>query len=61
MHRAHEWIARTAQDETDATLLVHPTVGPTLPEDVEPLARVQAIDALVGARFDAARTLLAHS
>src|SRR5262245_33012991 len=59
MHRAQEWIARTAQAETDATLLVHSTTGPSLPDDVEPLARMRAIDALVRERFDPTRTLLA--
>ena len=59
MHRSHEWMARTAQAELDATLLVHPTVGPSLPGDVDPFTRLRAIEALVRARFDSGRTLLA--
>jgi sulfate adenylyltransferase len=59
MHRVHEWIAKTAQDDVGGTLLVHPTVGPSMADDADPCTRVRAIRALVRAHFDPARTVLA--
>jgi sulfate adenylyltransferase len=59
MHAAHEWITKTAQAEVGGTLLLHPTVGPSMPDDVDAVTRVRAIRALFHAHYDATRALLA--
>lgn len=59
MHGAHEWITKTAQAEVGGVLLLHPTVGPSMPDDVDAITRVRAIHDLFHASYDAQRTLLA--
>jgi sulfate adenylyltransferase len=59
MHAAHEWIVKTARSEIGGVLLIHPTVGPSMPDDVDAVTRVRAIRDLVRARFDASDTVLA--
>jgi sulfate adenylyltransferase len=59
LHRAHEWITKQAQTAVGGALLIHPTVGPTLPDDLEEALRVRAIQAVVAADYDPARVLLA--
>jgi sulfate adenylyltransferase len=59
MHGAHEWITKAALEEVGGTLLLHPTVGPTMPDDVDTATRLRAIAALHHAHFDPSRSLLA--
>lgn len=59
LHGAHEWITKAALDEVGGALLLHPTVGPSLPDDVDVPTRVRAVEALVAAHYDPARTLFA--
>ena len=59
LHRAHEWITKAAQRQVGGVLLVHPTVGPALPDGIDDVTRLRAIQALVAAHYDPRRTLLA--
>jgi sulfate adenylyltransferase len=59
LHRAHEELTRRAAEALDATLLLHPAVGLTKPGDVDHATRVRACRALVRARFEPGRVLLA--
>jgi len=47
MHRGHEEICRRAMQIADATLLLHPTIGPTPAGDVDPHTRVRTYKALI--------------
>ena len=58
MHRAHEEMTRRATRKIDGTLLLHPAVGLTRPEDVDHYTRVRTYKALVDNHYDAGRTLL---
>jgi sulfate adenylyltransferase len=47
IHRAHwELVARALKENKDAVVLLHPTVGPTQPGDIDGLTRVATYEAL---------------
>ena len=56
MHRIHEELTKRAQQAVGGTLLIHPTVGVTRPQDVGYALRVEAYEALVRAYYDPSRT-----
>jgi sulfate adenylyltransferase len=58
IHRAHEWLTRTAAAAVDGTLLIHPVVGMTKPGDLDHFTRVRCYQALADKYYDADRTLL---
>jgi sulfate adenylyltransferase len=58
IHRAHEWLTRTAAEAVDGTLLIHPVVGMTKPGDLDHFTRVRCYQALVDRYYDPQRTLL---
>lgn len=58
MHRIHEELTKRAQKEVGGTLLIHPAVGVTRPQDVGYALRVEAYEALVQNYYDPSRTLL---
>jgi sulfate adenylyltransferase len=47
MHRAHFELTRRAASEADAKLLLHPVVGMTKPDDVDPDIRVRCYHAIL--------------
>jgi sulfate adenylyltransferase len=58
MHRIHEEITKRAARRVGGTLLIHPAVGVTRPQDVHHALRVEAYEVLVREYYDAATTLL---
>ena len=58
MHRIHEELTKRAARAVDGTLLIHPAVGVTRPQDVHHALRVEAYEVLVHNYYDAATTLL---
>jgi sulfate adenylyltransferase len=58
IHRAHEWLTRTAAEAVSGTLLIHPVVGMTKPGDLDHFTRVRCYQALCDRYYDASRTLL---
>nr|XP_061810478.1 probable bifunctional SAT/APS kinase [Nerophis lumbriciformis] len=59
LHRAHEELARRAIDAVDGTLLLHPTVGLTQPDDIDYFTRVRTYQAVVDGYLDPERVVLA--
>jgi sulfate adenylyltransferase len=57
IHRAHEYVCKSAQEITDG-LLIHPLVGETKSGDINAATRMKAIHALVGKYFNGATTLV---
>ena len=47
MHRAHYELTRRAMEEYDASLLIHPVVGPTKPGDIDYVTRVKCYHAIL--------------
>jgi sulfate adenylyltransferase len=58
MHRAHEELTKRAAARVDGTLLIHPVVGMTNPDDVDYYTRVRCYRALVERYYDPSKTLL---
>jgi sulfate adenylyltransferase len=58
MHRIHEELTKRAASAVGGSLLIHPAVGVTRPQDVPHALRVEAYEALVGNYYDPATTLL---
>ncbi|MGH8999327.1 MAG: sulfate adenylyltransferase [Acidimicrobiia bacterium] len=58
LHRAHFELTRRAATEAGANLLLHPTVGPTRPGDLDAAVRVRCYQAVM-ARYPAGEAMLA--
>ena len=58
MHRIHEELTKRALDEVGGTLLIHPAVGVTRPQDVHHALRVEAYEVLAANYYDPSQTLL---
>jgi sulfate adenylyltransferase len=58
MHRIHEELTKRAAQAVGGSLLIHPAVGVTKPEDVHHALRVEAYEVLVKNYYDPADTLL---
>ena len=58
MHRIHEELTKRALQAAGGTLLIHPAVGVTRPQDVAAALRVEAYEVLVDNYYDPSRTLL---
>jgi sulfate adenylyltransferase len=58
MHRIHEELTKRALRTVGGTLLIHPAVGVTRPQDVAAALRVEAYEVLVKNYYDPADTLL---
>jgi sulfate adenylyltransferase len=58
MHRAHEVLTKSAADEADGSLLIHPVIGATGDNDAGHYARVRCYKVLIEKYFDRERTLL---
>jgi sulfate adenylyltransferase len=58
MHRPEYELARRAAATVDASLLIHPMVGPTRPGQIDPYTRVRCYDAVMR-RCDVRTTMLA--
>ncbi len=58
MHRIHEELTKRALETVGGTLLIHPAVGVTRPQDVDYALRVEVYEALVRNHYDPAVTLL---
>jgi sulfate adenylyltransferase len=58
MHRIHEELTKRALQAVGGTLLIHPAVGVTRPQDVGATLRVEAYEVLVENYYDQSRTLL---
>ena len=58
MHRIHEELTKRAARAVGGTLLIHPAVGVTRPQDVHHALRVEAYEVLVRDYYDPATTLL---
>jgi sulfate adenylyltransferase len=58
MHRIHEELTKRAAQAVGGSLLIHPAVGVTKPEDVHHALRVEAYEVLVRNYYDPGTTLL---
>jgi len=58
MHRIHEELTKRALKTVGGTLLIHPAVGVTRPQDVAAALRVEAYEVLVKNYYDPSDTLL---
>jgi len=58
VHRAHEALMQKAIEITDATLLLHPVVGPTKDGDIDHFTRVRVYREVVEKAFPAGRAAL---
>ena len=58
MHRSHEELTKRATEAVAGSLLIHPTVGVTRPDDLDYFTRVRCVQSLVATNYDAARTHL---
>ena len=58
MHRIHEELTKRAASAVGGTLLIHPAVGVTRPQDVHHTLRVEAYEVLVRNYYDPSTTLL---
>jgi sulfate adenylyltransferase len=58
MHRIHEELTKRAARAVGGSLLIHPAVGVTRPQDVHHRLRVEAYEVLVRNYYDPATTLL---
>jgi sulfate adenylyltransferase len=59
IHRVHEEMTKLAAEKIGGALLLHPSVGMTMPGDVDYFTRVRTYIALVGKYYDRKNTLLA--
>jgi len=57
IHRAHEYILKSAQENNDG-LLIHPVVGETKPDDIPYNVRMQCYQVLMDKYFNKNHTLL---
>lgn len=57
IHRAHEYILKSAQENNDG-LLIHPVVGETKPDDIPYNVRMQCYQVLVDKYFNKKHTML---
>jgi sulfate adenylyltransferase len=58
MHRIHEELTKRAIKEVGGTLIIHPAVGVTRPQDVDHALRARAYEVLVDNYYDPSDTLL---
>jgi sulfate adenylyltransferase len=58
IHRAHEALTKRAIAEFDGSLLLHPVVGLTKPDDIDVYTRVRCYRALTERYYDSDRTIL---
>lgn len=58
IHRAHEEMTKRAAESINGTLLLHPVVGMTKPNDVDYFTRVRAYRKLVENHYETDKTLL---
>ena len=58
MHRIHEELTKRAASAVGGTLLIHPAVGVTRPQDVHHRLRVEAYEVLVHNYYDPSTALL---
>jgi sulfate adenylyltransferase len=58
LHRIHEELTKRAHRTVGGTLLIHPAVGVTRPQDVGAALRVEAYEVLVDNYYDPSDTLL---
>jgi len=58
MHRIHEELTKRAAQKVGGSLLIHPAVGVTRPQDVPHALRVEAYEVLVRHYYDPSTTLL---
>jgi len=58
IHRAHEELTKRAAESVNGTLLIHPVVGLTKPDDIDQFTRVRTYRSLVKNYYDSSKTLL---
>lgn len=58
VHRAHEYIQKTALEVVDG-LFIHPLIGMTKSSDFDPLLRLQSYETLIGNYLPGSRAVLA--
>ncbi len=58
LHRAHEFITKTAMERVGGALLIQPVVGMTKPGDIDAFTRIRCYRVLVERHYDPNRTVL---